>query len=75
VTIEGQPSALASSSPAPGSAPVSALAVDDPLPPARRAWSWPPLKIPSWSGRFSRISSSRPTCRRGHRRPIGSTGA
>jgi hypothetical protein len=43
VTIEGQPSALAPSSPAAGPAPVSALAVDDPLPPARRAWSWPDL--------------------------------
>jgi hypothetical protein len=43
VTIEGQPSALAPSSPGAGPAPVSALAADDPLPPARPAWSWPDL--------------------------------
>src|SRR5262249_56192532 len=43
VTIEGPPSALASSSPAPGPAQVSSLAVDDPPSPARRAWSWPDL--------------------------------
>src|SRR5262249_25093434 len=40
---EGPPSALASSSPAPGPAQVSSLAVDDPPSPARRAWSWPDL--------------------------------
>src|SRR5262249_11642006 len=43
VTIEEPPSALASSSPAPGPAQVSALAVDDPPSPARRAWSWSDL--------------------------------
>jgi hypothetical protein len=37
------PSALASSSPAPGPAQVSSLAGDDPPSPARRAWSWPDL--------------------------------
>jgi hypothetical protein len=42
MTIEGQPSALASSSPAPGPAQVT-LAADDRPSRARQAWSWPNL--------------------------------